>query len=152
MLGQGRTSRLYKSLVKEQQIAVQAMTFPGFPGQKFQTGLIVFAMPVKGKTAYDMEEAIYVEIDKFVAEGITAEELEAVKQRTRANFIRGLRGNGGMASQLAWYQTYTGDWRNLFNEVAQIEAVTLEDVKRVAGEVFTKTNRTVGIIETEEAS
>ena len=67
------------------------MTFPGFPGQKYQTGLIVFAMPVKGKTAYDMEEAIYAEIDKIVAEGITAEELEAVKQRTRANFIRGLR-------------------------------------------------------------
>ena len=59
-------------------------------------------------------------------EEYTAEELEAVKQRTRANFIRGLQGNGGMASQLAWYQTFTGDWRNLFKEVEQIEAVTLE--------------------------
>jgi predicted Zn-dependent peptidase len=99
-----------------------------------------------------MEEATYAEIDKIVAEGITAEELEAVKQRTRANFIRGLRGNAGMAGQLAWYQTYTGDWRDLFKEVEEIEAVTLEDVKRVAGEIFVKTNRTVAIIETEEAS
>ncbi len=152
VLGQGRTSRLYKSLVKEQQIAVQAVTFPGFPGQKFQTGLIIFAIPVKGKTGYDMEEAVYAEIDRFVAEGITAEELEAVKQRTRANFIRGLQGNAGMASQLAWYKTFTGDWRNLFLEVEQIEAVTLEDVKRVAGEIFQQSNRTVGIIETEETS
>ena len=152
VLGQGRTSRLYKSLVKEQQIAVQAMTFPGFPGQKYQTGLLCFAIPVKGKTGQDMEEAIYAEIDKIVAEGITAEELEAVKQRTRANFIRGLRGNSGMASQLAWYQTYTGDWRGLFQEVEQIEAVTLEDVQRVAGEIFIETNRTVAIIKTEEAS
>ena len=102
---------------RNSKIAVQAVSFPGFPGQKYQTGLLVFAIPVKGKTGYDMEEAIYAEIDKIVAEGITAEELEAVKQRTRANFIRGLRGNGGMASQLAWYQTYTGDWRKLFNEV-----------------------------------
>ena len=36
--------------------------------------------------------------------------------------------------------------------VEEIEAVTLEDVKRVAGEIFTQTNRTVGIIETEDAS
>jgi len=152
VLGQGRTSRLYKSLVKEQQIAVQAMTFPGFPGQKYQTGLLCFAIPVKGKTGNDMEKAVFAEIDKIVAKGITAEELEAVKQRTRANFIRGLRGNSGMASQLAWYQTYTGDWRGLFEEVEQIEAVTLEDVQRVAGEIFVETNRTVAIIKTEEAS
>ncbi|MCK9996600.1 MAG: insulinase family protein [Candidatus Krumholzibacteria bacterium] len=152
VLGQGRTSRLYKSLVKDQQIAVQAMTFPGFPGQKYQTGLICFAVPVKGKTGADMESAVFAEIDKIATEGITAEELEAVKQRTRANFIRGLRGNSGMASQLAWHQTYNGDWRDLFKEVEEIEAVTLEDVKRVAGEIFVKTNRTVAIIETEEAS
>ena len=57
-----------------------------------------------------------------------------------------------MAGQLAWYQTYTGDWRDLFKEVEQIEAVTLEDVQRVAGEIFVQTNRTVATIETEEAS
>jgi len=152
VLGQGRTSRLYKSLVKEQGIAVQAASFAGFPGQKFQTGLLVFGIPVKGKTGLEIEEAVLAEVDKLKAEGITAEELEAVKQRARADFIRGLRGNAGMASQLAWYQTYTGDWRNLFREVEAIEGVTLEDVKRVAGEIFVETNRTVGIIETEESS
>ena len=150
VLGQGRTSRLYKKLVKEDGIAVQAMTFPGFPGQKYDTGMLVLALPVKGKTGYDMEEAVYKEIDDIVANSITADELAAVKQRTRANFIRGLGGNGGMASQLAWYQTYTGNWRNLFQEVNTINAVTLDDVKRVAAEVFTQTNRTVAIIETEE--
>jgi len=150
VLGQGRTSRLYKKLVKEDGIAVQAMTFPGFPGQKYDTGMLVFALPVKGKTGYDMEKAIFAEIDDIVANGITEDELAAVKQRTRANFIRGLGGNGGMASQLAWYQTYTGDWRNLFREVDTINAVTQADVKRVAAEVFTQTNRTVAIIETEE--
>ena len=152
VLGQGRTSRLYKSLVKEQGIAVQAVTFPGFPGQKYQTGLLALAIPVKGKTGADMEAAVFAEVDKIVAEGITAEELEAVKQRTRANFIRGLRGNSGMASQLAWYHTFMGDWRQLFQEVERIEAVTLEDVKRVAGEIFVESNRTVAIIETEDAS
>ncbi len=152
VLGQGRTSRLNKSLVKEQNIAVAAQSFAGFPGQKYQTGLLVFAIPVKGKTGYDMEEAIFAEIDKIVEEGITAEELAAVKQRTRANFIRGLRSNSGMAGQLASYQTFAGDWRELFNQVERIEAVTLDDVKRVAAEIFVRTNRTVAIIETEDES
>ncbi len=152
VLGQGRTSRLNKSLVKEQNIAVAARSFAGFPGQKYQTGLLVFAIPVKGKTGYDMEDAIYAEIDKIVEEGITAEELAAVKQRTRANFIRGLGSNSGMAGQLAWHQTYVGDWRELFKQVEKIESVTLDDVKRVAGEVFARTNRTVAIIETEDES
>jgi len=150
VLGQGRTSRLYKKLVKQDKIAVQAMTFPGFPGQKHETGMIIFAIPAKGKTGHDLEEAVLGEIDSIVSDGITADELEAVKQRTRANFVRGLQGNSGMASQLAWYQTYTGDWRNLFNEVAEIEGVTLQDVKRVAAEVFAVTNRTVAVIETTE--
>jgi predicted Zn-dependent peptidase len=57
-----------------------------------------------------------------------------------------------MAGQLAQYQTLMGDWRELFNEVERIEAVTLEDVQRVAGEIFIQDNRTVGIIETEDAS
>ncbi|MFN2372093.1 MAG: M16 family metallopeptidase [Candidatus Krumholzibacteriia bacterium] len=151
VLGQGRTSRLYKRLVKDEQIAVQAMTFPGFPGQKHETGLLVFALPTKGKTALDLEEAIYQEIDSLVDDGITAQELEGVKQRARANFVRGLQGNAGMASQLAWYQTFRGDWRELFNEVERIEAVTLDDVRRVAAEVFTTTNRTVAVIETEDS-
>lgn len=79
-------------------------------------------------------------------------ELAAVKQRARAGFIRELRGNGGMAEQLAYYQTYMGDWRKLFDEVERIEAVTLDDVKRVAAEIFAPTRRTVAIIETQKDS
>jgi len=150
VLGQGRTSRLYKSLVKEQKIAVQTFTFPGFPGTKFQTGMLVFGMPVKGKTGHDLEIAFNDVIDDLVSEGITADELAAVKQRARANFIRGLQGNSGMAAQLAQYHKDYGDWRELFKEVERIESVTLEDVQRVAGEVFVESNRNVGIIETED--
>lgn len=152
VLGQGRTSRLYTKLVKQDNIAVQAMAFPGFPGQKLETGLLVVGIPVKDRTAADMESAINAEIERLVADGITEQELAAVKQRTRAQFIRGLQGNGGMAEQLAYYQTYFGDWRRLFDAVERIEAVTLEDVKRVAGGVFRESNRTVAIIETEKAS
>jgi predicted Zn-dependent peptidase len=152
VLGQGRTSRLYEKLVKQDNLAVQTMAFPGFPGEKYQTGMLLIGIPTKDKTGADVEKAIYAEIDRLVAEGITAEELAAVKQRARAGFIRELRGNGGMAEQLAYYQTYMGDWRKLFDEVERIEAVTLDDVKRVAAEIFAPTRRTVAIIETQKDS
>lgn len=151
-LGQGRTSRLHKSLVKEQQVAVNAMSFAGYPGQKYDTSLMIFAMPTKGKTGDDLEVAVTAEIDRIVADGITAEELEGVKQRARADYIRGLGTHGGLAERLASYQTFTGDWRRMFHVVEEIEAVTLEDVRRVAGEIFRPANRTVAIIETEEGA
>jgi len=44
----------------------------------------------------------------------------------------------------------TGDWRDMFKTVEKIEAVTVEDVKRVAAEIFVTSNRTVAIVETEE--
>jgi predicted Zn-dependent peptidase len=57
-----------------------------------------------------------------------------------------------MAIQLAGYQTAYGDWRQLFKELDQINAVTPEDVQRVAKEYLTGTNRTVGYIRTTEES
>ena len=75
-----------------------------------------------------------------------------VKTRAKANLIRALDSNEGLAQDLAIYQTMYGDWRELFRTVDRIEAVTKADVKRVANQVFVPTNRTVGIIETAGAA
>jgi len=152
ILGQGRTSRLYSQLVKKDKIAVQAMSFAGFPSKRYRNLMGIFGVPAKDVSAAELEQAILVEIDKLVAEGVTQEELDGVKQRSRASFIRGLRSNGGMSGQLAYYQAQTGDWRNLFREVEAIEAVTVEDIQRVAAEIFVEANRTVALIEHEEES
>ena len=70
-----------------------------------------------------------------------------IKTRSKANLIRGLADNEGLATQLATYQTRYGDWRELFRSVDRIDKVTKADIRRVANEVFVDTNRTVGIIE-----
>jgi hypothetical protein len=69
------------------------------------------------------------------------------KTRSKANLIRGLADNEGLATQLAIYQTRYGDWRELFKSVDRIDQVTKADIRRVANEVFVDTNRTVGVIE-----
>jgi predicted Zn-dependent peptidase len=74
--------------------------------------------------------------------------LKMIKTRTKANLIRGLGDNEGLATQLATYQTRYGDWRELFRSVDRIDKVTKADIRRIANETFNDTNRTVGVIET----
>ena len=79
---------------------------------------------------------------------LSDDELKMIKTRAKANLIRGLAENDGLANQLAVYQTRYGDWRELFRSVDRIDKVTKADIRRVANETFNDTNRTVGVIET----
>lgn len=146
IIARGRTSRLYKSLVKEKKIAVSVSAGPGW--SKYP-GLFVFsAVPAKGHTNQECEEAIYAEIEKIKTEPVSPEELAKAKAQVRAGLIRLLASNDGLASELSYYDVVTGDWRNLFEELDKIEQVTAEDIQRLAGEYFTRKNRSVGMIET----
>jgi len=151
ILGQGRTSRLYTEAVKKQRKAVQCMSFAGYPGERYRTMLAVMGIPAKDVTATELESVVLAEIQRLVDEGATDEELAGVKQRARANFLRGLDSNSGLSGQLAMTQAQTGDWHNLFREVARLEAVTVEDIQRVAAEIFTEKNRTVAMSEKLES-
>ena len=64
------------------------------------------------------------------------------KTRTKADLIRGLASNEGLAQQLAIYQTRYGDWRELFRYLDKVDKVTKADIKRVANKVFQDSNRT----------
>ena len=152
IVGMGRTSRLYKSLVKEKKIAVYASGFQGMPGNKYPSLFLFYAYPARGRTNQESEEAIYEEIEKLKNELVTPEELAKAKTRARASLVRQLASNSGLAAQLTFYHVLTGDWRNLFKQLDKIDKVTAEDIQRVAKEYFTTKNRTVGIIKTVEAA
>lgn len=146
--GIGRTSRLYKSLVKDKRIAVAASGFPGMPGNKYPGLFLFYAVPARDHTNQECEEAIYAEIEKLKTEPVLPEELAKAKTRSRASLIRQLDSNSGLASLLTFYDVVTGDWRNLFKQLDDIDKVTAEDIQRVAHQYFTTKNQTVGIIDT----
>jgi len=148
IVGIGRTSRLYKSLVKEKKIAVAASGFPGMPGDKYPSLFLFYAVPARGHSNQVCEEAIYAEIDKLKTELVSPEELAKAKTRSRASLIRQLDSNSGLAAQLTFFEVVTGDWRNLFKQLDDIDKVQAQDIQRVAKEYFTTKNQTVGIIET----
>ena len=145
----GRTSRLYRSLVRDQQIAAAAEGFGAFPGDKYPSLFAFYAVPLPGHTPEQMRDAIHKEIDKLKTADVTDEELAMFRTRSRADLLRGLGDNEGIASQLAEYQQRYGDWRELFRQLDKIDKVSKADIRRVANKTFVDTNRTVGILQFE---
>ena len=94
-----------------------------------------------------MATAIHAEIERLKKEDISDEELKMIKTRAKANLIRSLGSNEGLAFALGLNQARYDDWRELFRSVDRIDKVTKADIRRVANKTFTLDNRTVGIIE-----
>ena len=152
LMSDGRTSRLYRALVRDKKIAADSAGFTGLPGNKYPHLFAFYAFPLPGHTPDEMADAIHVEIEKLKKEDISDEELKMIKTRAKANLLRSLGSNEGLANNLALYQARYDDWRELFRSVDRIDKVTKADIRRVANQTFVPTNRTVGIIETKAAA
>lgn len=150
-LAGGRTSLLYKKLIKEKKIAAQASGFAGFPGDKYPTMALVYAIPAPKVSNAECEREILGEVERLKEELIPTEEVEKIKARAKAQFVNGLNSNNGLAFQLAGYQTAWGNWREMFRQLQRINNVKPEDIQRVAKEYFTKNNRTVVQMNTIES-
>jgi len=146
IIGEGRTSRLYKSLVKEKKIALAAGAISGWTMGKYPSLFVFFAFPSRNHTIEECETAMYEEIQRLKTEPITQEELTGVKTRAKVNFLRELDSNNGLALQLASFESLDGDFHNMFKQVEKIEAITPEDIQRVMNTYFIRRNRTVAMI------
>ena len=147
-LGGGRTSLLYKRLVKEKKTATTATAIASFPGGKYPNQFLVFIIPSKGVTAPECEAEALVLVERLKNELIPSDELVKIKARAKASLINSMVSRSGMASNLTVNESYLGDWRQLFKGLDRINAVTAEDVQRVAKACFTRENRTKAYIET----
>ena len=148
IMSNGRTSRMYRSMVRDQKIAAAAAGFSGYPGTKYAHLFAFYGVPLPGHTNAEMQKSIQEQIVKLKTEDVTDDELQMFKTRTKADLIRGLASNTGLAQQLAIYQTRYGDWRELFRYLDKVDKVNKADIRRVANKVFVDGNRTIGSIET----
>ena len=147
LMSNGRTSRLYRALVRDKKIAADSAGFTGLPGIKYPHLFAFYAFPLPGHKPEEMAEAIHSEIERLKNEDISDEELKMIRTRAKANLLRGLSSNEGLASELALYQARYDDWRELFHQVDNLDKVSKADIRRIANQTFVPTNRTVGIIE-----
>jgi predicted Zn-dependent peptidase len=146
VLTEGLTSRLYANLVREKRIAASVNSDSNYPGVRSPNLFVFSATPLAPHTTAEVEAAIYAELERLKTEPVSAKELEKVLNNLDADLVRALRSNGGLASQLALYQTVAEDWRYALKARDKIAAVTPADIQRVAAEYFTKANRTVATL------
>jgi predicted Zn-dependent peptidase len=147
LLSNGRTSRLYRALVRDKKLAAVSGGFNGFPGRKYPNLFVFYAVLTPGHTPKEIEEAFHAEIERVQKEDVTDEELRMIKVRAKADLIRKLADNQGLAMELGGAQALFGDWREVFRRVERIDKVTQADLKRVAAATFVPSNRTVAMVE-----
>jgi zinc protease len=144
ILSSGKSSRLYKSLVYDKQIALYA----GGDYDDVSTDpnlFYVYAGVMPGRTTDEVEKAIYAEIERFKSEPVTDEELQKAKNQAEASFIMAQDSVFYQAMQLGQFET-VAEWRLLGKYLDGVRAVTKDDVQRMAKQYFTDENRTVGIL------
>ena len=148
ILSQGRSSRLYSSLVEDSQLALEA---DSYYGDAFDPTLFYFlGVCNDGIKASELEKAMLDEIQKIIDEGINENELQKVKNQKLMEFYKTLETINGMSNTIGTYELFFGDYKKLFSAPDDYKKVTADDIKRVAAKYFTKENRTVGILNTEE--
>jgi predicted Zn-dependent peptidase len=148
ILSSGNTSRLYKSIVDEKQLAIEIGTF--MDDAFDPTVMWVYAIANQDVKADVLENAITEEIDKVVKEGVTDNELHKVKNQKLMEFYHTMETINGKANTIGMYEVFFGDYKKLFSAPDDYSKVTKEEIQQVAKEYFTRDNRTVGILQTEE--
>ena len=152
VLGQllsGRTGRLYRALVEDQEVATSASG--GQAGFKFEGMFELRGTARQGRTPEEVEEAIYAELERLKTEPVEARELQKVKNQNAARTFRDLDSNFGLMMQLLIREGNRG-WEHINTDPALYDAVTAEDVMRVANTYFTPETRAVAVYYRDESA
>lgn len=136
LMCEGRTSRLFTSLVKEKNMAAKVSCYSSLPGNRLDSVFSFYAVPLSGYSNKQVAEAIKEEIEKLKKEPPTLAEMEKVKTKVSADLIWALKSNMGMANWLSYFETLTGDWQYFYTFQELVNRATPEDVQRVAQKYF----------------
>lgn len=127
VLGQGKSSILYQNLVKK-QLALQAASFSSL--SELAGEFIFQVVPLPGKTLADMEKLFRASLDSFEQRGVTDADIARFKGDKEADLINGLQSVRGKVSQLAAFETFTGNANKIADLLKMYESLTKEDVLR----------------------
>ncbi|MBI5166817.1 MAG: insulinase family protein [candidate division NC10 bacterium] len=144
ILSEGKSSRLYKGLVYDKQIALYAGA--DYSWIHTDPNLFYFyASVLPGRTAEEVEKAIYAEIERLKGEPVSDRELQKAKNQIEAFFILSQDSIFFQGEILGMHES-VADWRLWEAYLPGIRAVTVEDVQKVAKKYYSEDNRTVAIL------
>ncbi|MCK5691178.1 insulinase family protein, partial [Myxococcota bacterium] len=145
-LGSGKSSRFYKTLVYEKELAQSVSV-----GQRSLVLSSIFTITVKGRPGVDaatLEFETQKIIDEMVANGPTETEISRARNRFRTKMLsklQGLGGLGGRANMLNRYNQYTGDPGFLQKSMERYDKMSVESVHKLAQEMLKSEQRAVVI-------
>ncbi len=139
---EGKSSRLYRRLVREEQLAINVN---GGIGETIDP--LLFMIDVKPRPGADLDRingVIEEELAKVKTEGITKAEYDKALNIIRNDFYMGLQTIAGKANQLGTAEVFYGDFGKLFTVMDDYAAVKIERIKEVALKYFSENNKTIG--------
>lgn len=139
ILGQGKTSRLYKRLVYDMQVAQDVVAFQN--GMRQDGVFRVWVTPKPGNTPAAMARLMDEEINKIINSGVTERELQAVKNTINAQYLDRMSAVGGFSGKadlLNYYNYFVGTPDYVQQDLARYMNTTTADIQRVARTVFSR--------------
>lgn len=145
ILSQGKSSRLYRSLVYDQKLALEAGA--SYSLLQADPGLFYsYAVVKPGQTVELVEQALLQEMKHLQQNLVTDQELQRAKNQVEADYVFGLDSNFRYAMLLGQSETVGAGWHHVSQFLKQIRKVTADDVRRAARQYFIEDTRTVGIL------
>jgi len=141
LLSGGQSSRIYKALVDEKQLALQAASIP--LALEGEGQFITFGLANAGVNPKDVEAAMDIEVNKVKNELISDREFEKLRNQIESRFVQSNSTDKGIAESLANYYVYFGDTNLINTELERYMAVTKEDIQRVANKYLNPDQRVV---------
>lgn len=140
------SARLNKSLVREQQVAMDVGV--GYDSVARGPGMFVLeATPGAGRSATDVEVALRAELEKLVRDGISAEELQRVKAQVLAGEVYKRDSVFYQAMQIGQYESAGLSYKSIPVMLERLQAITAQQVQEVVKEVFTDDSLTVAVLD-----
>lgn len=145
VLGGGRTSRLYRSLVEDRKLA--SNIYASHPTRLYAGYFFIGGAPVYGITPAELEQAVLEELALLEENPVTDVELDAARARWKVYIYNYFASDLRLASLLSRYDQGNEGWRWMFRRVAEMEEITTEDLMDVARRYLEPHKRTVGYLE-----
>jgi predicted Zn-dependent peptidase len=133
-LGYGEGARLKRALVYEQELCVDAHIYFGW---RVDPGLFEIGLKLNpGTDPHRAETALWAELERICADSISEAELQRAKNFVRSGLLRGLQTSNGRAHTLGQMEVMLGTWRAFLDLPDRYQAITTDDVRRVARKTF----------------
>ena len=143
----GRSSRLNQRMVKKDKSALAVGSMAGFPGNKYPSLYLVFTLPNSGKTTDELLKTIEEEVEDLQKNPVSEKELESAKTRMKVSVMRQMQNDLYFMLGLLQSEVVLGDWRETFKAMAEIDAVTAEDIRALANKYLVRNHRSIARIE-----